>query len=115
MAYDEGLAQRIREIVEDNPNIDEKKMFGGLAFMLNDYMFCGIIGDELMARVGPDNYAHALAQPHVREMDFTGRSMKGYVYVDSAEIESDEQLAKWVSLCADFVRTLPPKQPKKKK
>jgi hypothetical protein len=85
MAYDEGLAFRIRELVADEFNIDEKNMFGGLAFMLNSYMFCGIIGDELMARVGPDNYEKALSQPHVREMDFTGRSMKGYVYVDSAE------------------------------
>lgn len=110
MAYDEGLAQRIRQVLVDNPAVDEKKMFGGLAFMLNDYMFCGVTDDALMARVGPDNYAESLARPHVREMDFTGRPMKGYVYVDPPGIESDDDLSYWVDLCADFVRTLPTKK-----
>ena len=110
MAYDEGLAERIRTAVIDRPNVAEKKMFGGLAFMLNDYMFCGVTDDALMARVGPENYAESLARPHVREMDFTGRPMKGYVYVDPAGIESDRELADWVDLCADFVLTLPPKK-----
>ena len=110
MAYDEGLAERIRQIVIDRPGVSEKKMFGGLAFMLNDYMFCGVTGDELMARVGPDNYAPSLAKKHVREMDFTGRSMKGYVYVASEGLESDQELAYWIDLCAGFVLTLPPKK-----
>ncbi len=116
MAYDEGLAERIRDVVMDNhPTFVEKKMFGGIAFMLRDYMFCGVIDDTLMARVGPENYANALQKPHVREMDFTGRSMKGYVYVAPEGIESDDDLAYWVNLCAEFVTTLPPKKPKKKK
>jgi TfoX/Sxy family transcriptional regulator of competence genes len=110
MAYDEGLAERIRTVVLDQPTVTEKKMFGGLAFMLNDYMFCGVSQDLLMARVGPDNYTAALARPHVREMDFTGRPMKGYVYVDPEGIESDRELQQWVDLCAEFVRTLPPKK-----
>ena len=66
-----------------------------------------------MARVGPDNYAASLAKPHTREMDFTGRSMKGYVYVDPEGVESDQDLATWVNLCVDFVMTLPPKKKKK--
>jgi hypothetical protein len=110
MAYDEGLAERIRTVVIDRPNVAEKKMFGGLAFMLNDYMFVGVTDDALMARVGPDNYADSLARPHVREMDFTGRPMKGYVYVDPAGIESDRELGYWVDLCAEFVLTLPTKK-----
>lgn len=110
MAYDEGLAERIRLTVADRPGVVEKKMFGGLAFMLHDYMFCGVINDELMARVGPDNYGAALARPHARDMDFTGRSMKGYVYVAPEGIESDAELREWVDLCAEFVQTLPPKR-----
>lgn len=114
MAYDEGLAERIRDVVIDLHSVEEKKMFGGIAFMLRDYMFCGVINDILMARVGPDNYASALTKPDVSEMDFTGRSMKGYVYVAPEGIESDTELTYWVKLCAEFVTTLPPKKPKQK-
>jgi hypothetical protein len=110
MAYDEGLAERIRQVVIDRPAVAEKKMFGGLAFMLNDYMFCGVTNDDLMARVGPDNYTAALTKPNVREMDFTGRPMKGYVFVTPAGVESDADLQYWVDLCAEFVLTLPPKK-----
>jgi hypothetical protein len=114
MAYDEGLAERIKNILMETPNLDEKKMFGGLAFMLNDYMFVGIIGENLMARVGPNQYELALKKPFVTPMDFTGRPMKGYVYVQPAGIAEDDELAYWVDLCADFVKTLPPKKAKKK-
>ena len=110
MAYDEGLAERIQQILMDRPAVSQKKMFGGLAFMLNDYMFCGVTNDELMARVGPDNYTESLAKEHVREMDFTGRSMQGYVFVAPEGVESDQELAYWVDLCAEFVLTLPPKK-----
>ena len=115
MAYDEGLAERIRTVLIDQPTVTEKKMFGGLAFMLRDYMFVGVQDDTLMARVGPDNYEEALHKPHVREMDFTGRPLKGYVYVDADGIESEGELTYWVDLCAEFVQSLPPKKPKKKK
>ena len=110
MAYDEGLAERIRLTVAERPGVIEKKMFGGLAFMLNEYMFCGVTNEELMARVGPDNYVTALSKPNVREMDFTGRSMKGYVFVAPEGTESDQDLQYWVDLCAEFVMTLPPKK-----
>jgi TfoX/Sxy family transcriptional regulator of competence genes len=108
MAYDEGLAERIR-LVLDERRVVEKKMFGGLAFMLRDYMCCGVIDDRLMARVGPENYEAALARPHVSKMDFTGRPMKGYVYVEPDGVADDDDLRDWVEKCAAFVATLPPK------
>lgn len=82
MAYDEGLAQRLREVLQSERDIAEKRMFGGLVFMFRGYMFVGITGELLMARVGPDDYEQALSRPHVRVMDFTGKPMRGYVYVD---------------------------------
>jgi len=109
MAYDEGLAQRLREILDDRPAVTEKKMFGGLAFLQAGHMCCGVLGDTLMARVGPERYAEALARPHAREMDFTGKSMKGLVYVDPAGIADDADLEAWVALCEAFVGSLPPK------
>ena len=112
MAFDEGLAERLREVLADRPGITEKRMFGGLAFMSNDYMFIGIVGDVLMARVGPEGQEEALSRSHVRVMDFTGRPMKGYVFVDPAGFESDEALAGWVERCEGFVRSLPPKKRK---
>ena len=84
-------------------------MFGGLAFMLSGNMLCGIAGDSLMARVGPRRYEEALARPHAREMDFTGRPLRGFVYVAPEGFESDADLAAWVRICEDFVGTLPPK------
>ena len=106
MAYDEGVAERLRELFEDRRGITEKKMFGGLAFMYRGHMLVGIIEDSLMARVGPAEYANALAQPHVREMDFTGKPMKGYVYVDPDGFESDADLDRWVGHCLRFNETL---------
>ena len=108
MAYDEQLASRIRAILGDDPGIDERKMFGGLAFLLDGNMFVGITQD-LMVRVGPDAWADALARLHTREMDFTGRSMKGYVYVSPEGIAEDDDLAAWIDRALDFVGTLPPK------
>lgn len=84
-------------------------MFGGLAFMLNGHMFVGILGDTLMARVGHDAYSDALCQQHTRAMDFTGKPMRGYVFVEPAGLELDSSLKEWVNLCAKFVETLPPK------
>ena len=110
MAYDEDLADRMRILLANRANIVEKKMFGGLAFMLNDYMFVGVNDDRLMARVGPDNYEAALDKPHARIMDFTGRPLTGYVYIEAPGIETDEALNYWVDLCAAFVLTLPPKK-----
>jgi hypothetical protein len=115
MAYDEVLAERIRDILGKRGDTEEKKMFGGLCFMLSSHMCCGIVGDRLMARVGPEHYEDLLAKDHVKEMDFTGRSMKGYIYVNPPGIEDDSELAEWLKVCTDFVDSLPPKKPKKKK
>src|SRR5689334_5095193 len=112
MAYDPGLAQRIREALEDRPGIAEKAMFGGLAFLVDGKMFVGVQGSVLMARVGPERHSDALAVPHVREMDFTGRPMKGYVYVDPPGLREDKDLQAWVRWCVDHVSALPPKTAK---
>lgn len=109
MAFDEGLAERIREFLQHKPNYSEKKMFGGLAFMQDGHMFVGIVGDVLMARVGPDAYQQALGRSHVREMDFTGKPMKGYVFVDPPGFENDEMLENWIAECCSFAQTLPAK------
>jgi hypothetical protein len=115
MAYDEGLAQRIREVFQHHTGIVEKNMFGGLAFMAYDYMCVGILGDVLMARVGPDAYEDKLKRPYVRVMDFAKRPMKGYVFVDPLGIAEDDQLAHWVEVCYQHVRLLPVKVRKPKK
>ncbi len=109
MAFDEGLAERLRIQFEDRPDVLEKKMFGGLCFMASGNMCCGIVKDTLMARVGPDQYEDCLRQEYAREMDFTGRSMKGMIYVAPAGIESDRDLKSWVAKCLSFVDSLPPK------
>ena len=114
MAYDEGLAERIREVLQDRADVEEKIMFGGLCYMVSNHMCCGIVKDTLMARVGPNNYEKCLAQKHVSEMDFTGKAMKGMVYVSPKGFESDSDLTKWIGICTDFVESLPPRKLKPK-
>ena len=109
MAYDETLAQRIREALTGDPAITEKKMFGGIAFLRRGLMFVGISDSSLMARVGKANYADSLNRKHVREMDFTGKPMQGYVFVGVQGIKTDKQLRFWLERCGQFVATLPPK------
>ena len=109
MAYDEGLAERVQAILGDDPGIDHRKMFGGIAFMLDGNMAVGIVGEDLMVRVGPDAWADALAQPGAREMDFTGRSLKGFVYVDGEGTAEDHDLRAWVQRGLAFAGSLPPK------
>lgn len=109
MAYSEDLAQRVRVALAEQPVVDEKKMFGGLAFMVNNHMCCGILGSELMVRVGPERYAEALAQPHARIMDFNHRVSRGMVMVDAAGLASDATLNEWVARGLAFVQGLPPK------
>ena len=109
MAFDEGLAERIREALDEQAHTSERKMFGGLCFMVGGNMALGVVGDELMVRVGPDGYADALAQEHAREMDFTGRAMKGMVYVGVEGFEDDGDLHAWVKRGVDFAASLPRK------
>jgi hypothetical protein len=99
----------VREALSDRRDLTEKKMFGGLCFLLGGNMCCGIVGNELMLRVGPDAYEGALARQHAREMDFTGRAMKGMIYVGAEGIESDQDLADWLELGVAFAGSLPPK------
>ena len=109
MAFDEGAAQRLREFFEGQTDIVEKKMFGGIAFMRAGHMCCGLVGDVLMARVGPAVYDAALQQPHARAMDFAGKPLKGFVYVDPPGFAEDSQLEEWIKLCQAFTSSLPPK------
>ena len=109
MAYSEEVASRIREILSEDGEVDERKMFGGIAFMVGGHMCCGVIGDELMLRLGPDAAEKAMDEPHVRPMDFTGRPMKGYVYVAEQGFRTEAELRRWLELGRDFVATLPPK------
>jgi TfoX/Sxy family transcriptional regulator of competence genes len=111
MAYDEGLAERIRTILEEEQRVTEKKMFGGVAFLLDGKMFVGIVKHDLMVRVGPDRYEESLKRRHVRPMDFTGKPMAGYVYVAPDGVSEDDELAEWVRLGAQFVRTLTGRTP----
>jgi TfoX/Sxy family transcriptional regulator of competence genes len=115
MAYDSGLAQRIREALAERQGITERKMFGGLAFLVDGKMFVGVQGSVLMARVGPERHQDALAVAHVRAMDFTGRPMKGYVYVDPPGLADDHDLNAWVRWCADHVASLPAKTHRRSK
>jgi TfoX/Sxy family transcriptional regulator of competence genes len=110
MAFDEGLAHRLKEQFQHHTDVEIKKMFGGLCFMVSRHMCCGIVGDTLMARVGPKVYAKCLAMEHVSEMDFTGKAMKGMIYVSPEGFESDSALTFWVDMCIDFVQSLPPKK-----
>jgi TfoX/Sxy family transcriptional regulator of competence genes len=113
MAYDEALARRIRAALRDKPGITERSMFGGIAFMLQGHMLVGIAGNDLMARVGPENHERALATKGAREMDFTGKPMRGYVFVDPKTLASAADLRRWIKLSAGFVSTLPAKPVKK--
>ena len=112
MTYDEGVAQRVREILTDVAEVEEKRMFGGLAFMINGNMACGVIGTELMIRLDYEEAERALAEEHTRPMDFTGKPLRGMVYVSAEGIAGDEQLASWAEAGADHAASLPPKQPK---
>lgn len=116
MAYDESLAARIdARLAARGDSCASKKMFGGIAWMHREHMFIGIVKDELMVRVGPDAQDAALSRKGVRPMDFTGRPLKGYVYVESAAFRTSKQLDSWIGAGMDFVSTLPPKKSRKAK
>jgi TfoX/Sxy family transcriptional regulator of competence genes len=112
MAYDEKLADRVRELLEPRRDISERKMFGGVAFMVNGNMFVGVSDNDLMVRVGPDAHEASLARPHARPMDFTGRPMNGYVFVGPGGYRTRKALESWVERGLRFAATLP-KKPKK--
>ena|SRR6218665_369182 len=102
MAYNEALADRIREALVDLPSVDEKRMFGGVCFMVDEKMCLGVIKDEMMCRIDPDLEEALLEKRGCRPMDFTGRPMKGYVYVSEEGIKSKKDFDSWIGLCLDF-------------
>ncbi|MGW6563912.1 TfoX/Sxy family protein [Streptomyces sp. NPDC054975] len=109
MAFDEGLAERIRAHLAAHPAVTEKRMFGGLAFLHAGNMAVGVIGDELMVRVGPDATDTALARPGTRPFDYTGRPMRGWVVVAASALTDDAALAEWIEQGHAFAAGLPPK------
>jgi TfoX/Sxy family transcriptional regulator of competence genes len=112
MAYDEQLAARVRTALKGLRSLVEKKMFGGLAYLAHDKMFAGILKDELVVRVGPAGHQAALKEPHTKPMDFTGKPMKGYIYVEPVGMKTDAQLRTWLSKGLAFVASLPPRKQK---
>lgn len=109
MAYDEGMAERIRGILADRQDVSEKRMFGGIAFMIRGHMSVGIVKDDLMVRVGPEAHDKLAQQPHARPMDFTGRPMKGFLYVAFPGLEADADLERWVGRGVNYAMSLPAK------
>lgn len=109
MAYNEGLAIRMRKALIETPEIIEKRMFGGIGFMLHGNLACGVIKDDLISRVGTENYGAALAKPHTKPFGFTGRPMKGWIAVGPEGYGSDYDLKGWVQIGVDFAGSLPAK------
>jgi TfoX/Sxy family transcriptional regulator of competence genes len=109
MAIDEFLSERIRDCLARLENIEAKKMFGGIGFLLNGNMLVGVWKDSLIARIGPDSYDDVLVEPHVKEFDITGRAMKGWVLVELEGVQDDDTLKEWIERATKFVRTLPKK------
>ena len=109
MAFNEELALRIRQSLGNQTGVVERKMFGGLCFIVHGNMLGGVMGDEIIVRVGADGYEDALQLPHAREMDFTGRPMRGFVVVSSEGIACDSVLDQWVHRGLKFATSLPPK------
>jgi TfoX/Sxy family transcriptional regulator of competence genes len=111
MAYDKGLADRVRTALKPYRGLSERNMFGGIAFMINGHMCCGVTQSDLMLRLAPDDVAAALKKPHARPMDFTGKPMKSMLFVSAKGTDSDAALSQWIEAAYAFVRTLPPKNP----
>ena len=109
MAYDEAFADRVRDLLTARSDVSERKMFGGIAFMVGGNMACGVLGEDLIVRLGDEEGEKAVAEDGVRPFDFTGRPMKGIVYVSPERTESGEGLTEWVETGADYAASLPPK------
>jgi TfoX/Sxy family transcriptional regulator of competence genes len=109
MAFSEALAERIRQRLSRRKNVEERKMFGGIGFLLDGNLLVGVWKDSLIVRLGPDEGEAALREPHVQEFDLTGRAMEGWVLVGPEGVQNDEQLTDWIGRATRFVRTLPAK------
>ena len=113
MSYDQELARRIRRQLANDCRMAERHMFGGIAWLEQGHMVCGIVGTALMLRIGEEASEAALQQAFVRPMDFTGRTLRGYVYVDPPALDDDVDLGLWIAAARDFVEQLPPKPVRK--
>jgi TfoX/Sxy family transcriptional regulator of competence genes len=109
MAYDKSLAARVRSILQDNPGLDEKQMFGGIAFLINGNMACGVHTDNLIVRLDRDDYDDALTRPGAAVFDLTGKVMKGWLLITPDALEDDADLEGWVRQGVEFAQSLPPK------
>ncbi len=109
MAFDESLAARIRTVLARNKGIEEKKMFGGLCFLLNGNMLVGVWKNSLIARTGEEQAGEAMLEPHVKPMDITGKPMKGWIMVEPDGVNDDAALKEWVQRAVKFVAKLPAK------
>ncbi len=109
MAYDEGLARRVQSALGSLPGLTEKKMFGGVGFMVHGNMACGVHGPDLIVRLGPAPCDQAMSQPHVRVFDLTGKPMKGWIVVAVAGVAADADLRSWIEQGVAFAQTLPRK------
>ncbi|MFN2275441.1 MAG: TfoX/Sxy family protein [Anaerolineales bacterium] len=109
MGYDRKLAERIAHALKAEPGISEREMFGGIGYMLQGNMACGVINDEMIVRVGPDAWDQRLQEPGVHVFDMTGRTMRGWVVVEAQALATDADLGLWIERALAFVRTLPPK------
>lgn len=114
MAYDVALAERIAGLLKGKPRIAQKQMFGGVCFLINGKMCCGVIGNKLVARVGPERYESALTRPHTKPMDFTGRPLRSFVYVLPRGVQSPATLKGWVDLTLRYAKSLPAKRTRKR-
>ena len=109
MAFDETLAGRIRDALARQRGVQEKKMFGGVGFLLNGNMLVGVWKNSLIVRLGEDDHEAALSEPHVREFDITGRPMKGWILVEAEGVAEVEEVTAWIKRATKFVKTLPAK------
>jgi hypothetical protein len=109
MAFDEGLADRLREVLNGLAGLTERRMFGGVGFLLHGNMVCGVLGDRLIVRIGSEAYDAVLGEDHVESFDPTGRPMRGWVYVDGDGVAENADLSAWLDRAVEFVLTLPPK------
>ena len=110
MAYDEQLAERVRQALAPRRNVREKKMFGGVCYMVGEHMACGVVDDKLMVRLTPEECVARLREPHVGPMDFTGRPLRGFLFVHASGTKTNTQLKRWVERAAVFAETQPAKK-----
>ena len=109
MAYNQELAQRIIDVLGPLSGLEAKKMFGGMCYLLNGNMLCGVVDERMIVRLGKERQAEGMTRPYTRPFDYTGKAMSGWLMVEPDGWQSEEDLADWVQTCLDYVRTLPPK------